>query len=76
MTDEPLGFWRIAAAHPDRPALYADADGTTYTYSPVADAQGFDPNVRYVRIEPKGTFAGTAAAGDPRFDLHFVVRVD
>ena len=32
MTDAPLGFWRIATEQPDRPALYADADGQTYTY--------------------------------------------
>ena len=32
MTDAPLGFWRIATDQPDRPALYADADGQTYTF--------------------------------------------
>lgn len=50
-------------------------DGATWTYVPVADANGVDVNVRHIRINPKGGMAGDTGSGAPSFELRFVVRV-
>ena len=46
-----------------------------YTYTPVPDAQGFDPDVKAIRINPKGMFNGSVSGGNPQFTLQFRVRV-
>ena len=49
-------------------------DGTDWSYVPTPDGAGFDPAVRYVRINPGGSFAG--ASGTPtEFRLRMRVRV-
>ena len=45
-------------------------NGTTWTYTPVADAQGYDANVRGIRVK----LTGTQVAGSS-FRLRFRVRV-
>jgi uncharacterized repeat protein (TIGR01451 family) len=45
-----------------------------FTYTPVADANGFDAAVTGVRIAPSGTFAA-AGAGNPSFTIRFRVKV-
>jgi uncharacterized repeat protein (TIGR01451 family) len=44
---------------------FSSNNGATWTYTPVADANGVDPNVTHIRINPKGTFAGDPAPGAP-----------
>ncbi len=46
-----------------------------WTYTPVPDANGFDPAVRAVRIAPGGTMSA-AGAGNPSFTIQFRVRID
>jgi len=46
-----------------------------YTYTPVPDAQGFDPNVTALRINPKGIFNGGMNGSNPQFTLQFRVRL-
>lgn len=46
-----------------------------WNYTPVADATGCDAAVRYVRIRPRGTMAGSSGSGNPYFEVQFRVRV-
>lgn len=48
----------------------APADFTSCTYSP---AGGYDPNIQYICINPKGTFA--AGAPPPEFSVSFRVQI-
>lgn len=50
-------------------------DGVSYLYVPVPDADGFDPAVRYIRINPAGVFRGAAGATPTSFSLRMRVRV-
>jgi len=50
-------------------------DGVNYNYQPIADADGFDSAVRYIRINPKGIFLGTMTATPTTFNLRIRVRV-
>lgn len=49
--------------------------GPPYTYVPAANAEGYDPAVRGLRIAPTGTFAAAAGASQPNFTVRFRVRV-
>ena len=44
-------------------------------YTPLPDANGFDPAVRAVRIAPGGTMSA-AGAGNPTFTIQFRVRIN
>jgi uncharacterized repeat protein (TIGR01451 family) len=44
---------------------FSNNGGSSYSYTPVANANGVDPNVTNIRINPKGTFAGDPVAGAP-----------
>lgn len=50
-------------------------NGADYSYVPIADANGFDSAVRFIRIRPSGTFYGAAGATATRFDLRLRVRM-
>ena len=50
--------------------------GPPYTYTPVPDANGFDPNVHGVRIAPTGPMNGAVGAASPQFTIQFRVRVN
>jgi hypothetical protein len=54
---------------------FSNNSGVTWTYVPVPGADGCDPLVTNLRINPKGTFVGTAAAPNPGFSLSFRVCV-
>jgi hypothetical protein len=49
--------------------------GAPYNYTPVPDAEGFDPNVTGFRIAPTGMMNAATVAGDPSFSVRFRVRV-
>jgi uncharacterized repeat protein (TIGR01451 family) len=49
--------------------------GAPFTYTPVPDANGFDPNVRGIRIAPAGVMSGAAGVATPQFTIQFRVRV-
>ena len=50
-------------------------DGTlNYIYVPVPDTNGYDVNVRAVRVNPQGAMA-TSTSGDPYFELTFQAQV-
>jgi len=50
-------------------------DGMDFSYVPSPDTDGFDSSVRFVRINPTGTFLGNSGGAPTRFDLRIRVRV-
>ena len=46
-----------------------------FTYTPVPDANGFDPAVRAFRVSPGGVMNATGG-GNPNFTIRFRVRVN
>ena len=54
---------------------FSDDGGTTYTYTPVPDGDGFDDNVTNLRVNPKGPFNGASGGDNPSFSLKFKIGV-
>ena len=50
---------------------FSNDNGATWNYVPVPDADGYDPAVTGLRVNPKGTFG----ANNAQFTLRFRVRV-
>jgi hypothetical protein len=50
-------------------------DAGPWGYTPSPDANGFDSQVRAVKIAPTGTMNG-AGSGNPSFTLQLRVRID
>jgi trimeric autotransporter adhesin len=50
--------------------------GTSWTYTPVANASGCDPAVTHIKSEAEGTMAAASGAGNPYFEVRFCVRVN
>ena len=55
---------------------YSSDGGTSYSYVPVPDADGFDNQVDAIRITLSGTMASVAPTGPPSFQLRLAARVD
>ncbi len=51
-------------------------DGVDYTYLPAPDGEGFDPNVRYVRVRPSGAMTQPSGGSNAEFELRYVVRLE
>jgi uncharacterized repeat protein (TIGR01451 family) len=68
----PSGLTFNAVSH----VSYSSA-GTSgpWNYTPIPDANGFDPAVRAVRIAPAGVM-NAAGSGNPSFMVQFRVRID
>ena len=49
--------------------------GGPWGYPPSPDANGFDPAVRAIKIQPGGTM-NAAGAGNPTFTITFRVRIN
>ena len=54
---------------------FSNDGGTSWTYVPVPDANGYDAAVTHLRLRPKGTMPGNGG-GDPWFELRFRVTVN
>ena len=54
---------------------FSNDNGTTYNYTPTADADGFDPAVTHIRVSPGGTFTGDSGSGSPGFEIQYKVRI-
>lgn len=54
---------------------FSNDGGATWTAVPVADAFGCDATITHIRVNPKGSFAGSAVAPNPGFQLTFRVCV-
>ncbi|MGH8236841.1 MAG: beta strand repeat-containing protein, partial [Steroidobacteraceae bacterium] len=55
---------------------FSNNSGTSWAYTPVANANGCDPAVTHIRVRPKGTMAAASGAGNPFFEVRFRVRVN
>ena len=55
---------------------YSNNGGSTYTYVPIPDADGFDDAVDAIRITMSGTMAALDPAGAPSFELRLTARVN
>ena len=55
---------------------YSNDGGTSFVYTPVPDADGFDDAVDAIRITMNGTMASFDPAGAPSFELRLLARVD
>ena len=50
---------------------FSNDGGSTWTYTPVDSGDGSDPAVTDIRVNLKGTFAGSLGGGDPNFEVQF-----
>ena len=54
---------------------FSNNGGSTYTYAPVPDGNGYDATVTHVRISPSGSLAGQSGGSNPSFQLQFRMQV-
>lgn len=54
---------------------FSNDNGASWTYAPIADANGTDTAVTNIRINPKGTFLASGGSGDPAASFYFKVIV-
>jgi hypothetical protein len=54
---------------------FSNNNGSSYTYTPTPDANGYDANVTNIRINPQGIFAASGG-GSPSFQVSFRVKVN
>jgi uncharacterized repeat protein (TIGR01451 family) len=57
-------------------AYSSTGDTGPWNYTPVPDADGFDPLVRAVRITPAGVMSAAAGGNNPSFTVQFRVRIN
>ncbi len=69
-----FGFATLASAADD--VEFSSDNGGTWSYTPVADANGYDPAVTNIRLRPKGRMAAWSGSGAfPSFSLTFKVKL-
>ncbi len=54
---------------------YSNDDGQTFTYSPTADAQGYDTAVTTLRMKLNGRFSANNGSNSPDFNLYLQMGV-
>ena len=54
---------------------FSNDGGTSFTYVPVAGANGTDPAVTHIRVNPKSSFLPASGGNNPSFTVRFRVRV-
>lgn len=66
----------IALDDPGDDIEFSDDGGATYDYEPADVGDGTDPAVTNIRVNPKGSFAGSVGSGDPnaQFEIKLIVR--
>lgn len=55
---------------------FSNDGGTTFTYTPLADASGFDSNITDIKMATTGSFLANGTLGAPNFQFKFRVRVE
>jgi hypothetical protein len=74
-TSSGLTYSFVALGSASSNLSFSNNNGSTYTYTPVADANGFDANVTNIKINPQGTMNATTSGSSPSFTLQFRVRI-
>ncbi len=74
-TSSTLTYTFTALNSPTDDVDFSIDNGATWTAIPAAGADGCDPAINRIRINPKGTFVGNPAAPSPSFSLNFRVCV-
>ncbi len=69
-----LTFTSLASTTDD--ISFSNNNGTTYSYTPVPDGDGYDANVTNIRVTPKGTMNADVGSGSPYFEIIFQVRIN
>ncbi|MEE9330949.1 MAG: hypothetical protein V3U89_01855 [Methylophilaceae bacterium] len=54
---------------------FSNNGGTSYNYSPTADANGVDSSVTHLKMATQGAFLGDNGSGAPNFELKFRVKI-
>jgi len=54
---------------------FSNDNGTSWSYTPVADGNGVDAAVTNIRVKPTGTFSSASGPNQPSFTLRFQVMV-
>ena len=54
---------------------FSNNNGSTWTYTPVPDVDGYDANVTNIRVNLKGVMRASDGTNHPTFTLRFSVRV-
>jgi trimeric autotransporter adhesin len=65
----------LALSYPANVTYSSTGAAGPWAYTPVPDADGFDPAVRAVRIAPTGVMSA-ASGGNPSFTVRFRVRIN
>jgi uncharacterized repeat protein (TIGR01451 family) len=66
-----LTYAFASLADPSDDVSFSNDGGVTFSYAPVAIANGTDPAVTHIRVNPKGLFVGDTGAGAPNFQIFF-----
>jgi uncharacterized repeat protein (TIGR01451 family) len=74
-TSSGLSYTFVALGNSGDDVDFSNNSGVTWTYIPIPGADGCDPLVTNLRINPKGQFVGTASPPNPGFSLSFRVCV-
>jgi uncharacterized repeat protein (TIGR01451 family)/fimbrial isopeptide formation D2 family protein len=70
-TSSTLTYTFTALNDPADDVAFSNDNAATWTYVPAPGADGCDPLVTHLRINPKGTFVGSPTAPSPSFNLNF-----
>lgn len=71
-----LGYSFISLASTTDDLSFSNDGGLTYSYTPTANADGCDPGVTDLVINPSGEFAADTGSGEPSAAFSFRVLVD
>ncbi|MFL6858879.1 MAG: DNRLRE domain-containing protein [Allosphingosinicella sp.] len=74
-TSSGLSYTFTSLASTTDSIAFSNNNGSTYAYTPVADASGYDATVTNVRITLSGPFAGKTGATGPSFTLQLFMGV-
>lgn len=69
-----LGWSFVSLADNSDSVDFSSDNGTTWTYTPTPDADGFDASVTHIRLKPSGSMNPDTGT-DPYFELRFRARL-
>ena len=73
-TSSGLSYTFTSLASTTDSVAFSNNNGSTFTYTPTANAAGADSNVTHVRITLTGAFAGKTGATDPTMTLQILMQ--